>query len=406
MATNQLLTTKVVTGEYIDRLENTLALWKRVNHRFTKYFELTPPKGPTGPTIDIRLPVLLNVVNGPTYVAPQAVTQTFQTLEIEFQDVVPLAFTSQDLTLSLDSFKQAFTIPGGEQLANKMEGRIIQKMDTQVANWVGSPGVPLSSYAMVGAANAELNRFGVSQMDRTLALNVDSYQNVVNAVQPGFNMTLNDAASADGRLTRISNFTALYDQNLSAHTVGNYTGSTPLVNGGSQQGATLVTDGWTASTQVLNAGDRFTIAGMFSVNPITKVSTGKLRQFVVTANVTSTAGGVASIPINPAIDSDPTSPYRNVTASPADNAPISILGAANSTYNVEYAFQREAVTVANVELILPKAAVEKAVVSYAPANLSLRMIGEYMIREDQSEYRLDYWFGVAVFERFATAIIT
>ncbi|MEG7795898.1 P22 phage major capsid protein family protein, partial [Listeria monocytogenes] len=72
-------------------------------------------------------------------------------------------------------------------------------------------------------------------------------------------------------------------------------GGTPLINGASQglinSGSTdnpfalttsLVTDGWTAAAAArLNQGDTFTIAGVFSVNPETKASTGVLQSFVV-----------------------------------------------------------------------------------------------------------------------------
>lgn len=79
-------------------------------------------------------------------------------------------------------------------------------------------------------------------------------------------------------------------------------GGTPLVQGASQTGATLITDGWTGSTTVLKAGDVLTIAGL---NPV----------YEVTANVTSTASGTATLSLSPAI----------LTGNaPADNAALTI----------------------------------------------------------------------------------
>jgi hypothetical protein len=71
---------------------------------------------------------------------------------------------------------------------------------------------------------------------------------------------------------------------------------TPLVNGGSQTGSSLVTDGWTHSVTVLRAGD------YFSVN-------GELKR--VTADATSDGSGNATLNFKPALRS-----------SPADNAAI------------------------------------------------------------------------------------
>ena len=75
-------------------------------------------------------------------------------------------------------------------------------------------------------------------------------------------------------------------------------GGTPLVNGSSQTGSSLITDGWPASKTVLRAGD------YFSVN-------GELKQ--VTSDVLSDGSGNATIPFKPFL-----------RGSPADNAPLTI----------------------------------------------------------------------------------
>lgn len=72
-------------------------------------------------------------------------------------------------------------------------------------------------------------------------------------------------------------------------------GGTPLVNGGSQTGSSLVTDGWPANKTVLKAGDYF--------------SFGELKR--ATADVLSDGSGNATIPFKPW-----------VRTSPADNTPI------------------------------------------------------------------------------------
>jgi hypothetical protein len=77
---------------------------------------------------------------------------------------------------------------------------------------------------------------------------------------------------------------------------------TPLVNGGSQTGSSLVTDGWAHSvTGVLKAGD------YFGVN-------GELK--MVAADCNSDGSGNATIAFKPALRS-----------SPADNAPLTVTAA-------------------------------------------------------------------------------
>ena len=91
-----------------------------------------------------------------------------------------------------------------------------------------------------------------------------------------------------------------YDANWKIN-IGISTGS-PLVNGASQTGSSLITDGWTPSTKnMLMQGD------YFSVN-------GELKQ--VTDNVNSDSGGNATISFKPALRESPTEDAA-ITVNPA-----------------------------------------------------------------------------------------
>lgn len=82
-------------------------------------------------------------------------------------------------------------------------------------------------------------------------------------------------------------------------------GGTPLVDGASQTGTSLVTDGWPASTtNVVRARDIIQVGGLN-------------QRLMVTADASSDAGGAATISVTPAIASGD---------SPADNAVITVSG--------------------------------------------------------------------------------
>lgn len=82
-------------------------------------------------------------------------------------------------------------------------------------------------------------------------------------------------------------------------------GGSPLVQGASQSGTTLVTDGWSPSvTNVVRAGDVIRIAGL---TPL----------YRITADASSDGGGVASLSISPGIP---------VGSGPGDNAVITRTG--------------------------------------------------------------------------------
>lgn len=73
---------------------------------------------------------------------------------------------------------------------------------------------------------------------------------------------------------------------------------TPLVNGGSQTGSSLITDGWSALQMVLRAGDYFAVNGELKM---------------VTVDVSSNGAGQATIAFKPSL-----------RASPADNAALTL----------------------------------------------------------------------------------
>jgi hypothetical protein len=68
-------------------------------------------------------------------------------------------------------------------------------------------------------------------------------------------------------------------------------GGTPLINGAAQSGSSLVTDGWSASVQVMRAGDWLSYTDAL----------GRRRLHMVTADVSSSAGGAATLAITPPI---------------------------------------------------------------------------------------------------------
>jgi len=91
-------------------------------------------------------------------------------------------------------------------------------------------------------------------------------------------------------------------------------GGTPLVKVASQTGTSLNTDGWTASTAVMKAGDCFTLAGITTL-------------FRVVSNATSDGSGDATLTIQPPIV---------VGASPADDAALTRTGAKLTALVLDY----------------------------------------------------------------------
>lgn len=94
----------------------------------------------------------------------------------------------------------------------------------------------------------------------------------------------------------------------------------------------------TVGAGTVKVGDAFTIAGVNAVHHITKQDTGQLKTFRIVAIVTG-AGGTGTVQITPPIiaaDSSPTAgeiAYKNVTATPANAAPITFLNTVSGGVN-------------------------------------------------------------------------
>src|SRR5262249_20576762 len=90
-----------------------------------------------------------------------------------------------------------------------------------------------------------------------------------------------------------------------------------------QSGSTLAISGM--GTYALVNGDRFTIDGVYGVDPVSYVNTNILQDFVVSADVSGSS--TATLTIQPAMIADPDSPLQTINALPANGAAISFKGA-------------------------------------------------------------------------------
>ena len=179
------------------------------------------------------------------------------------------------------------------------------------------------------------------------------------------------------------------DQNVPTHTNGTQPVTGGTVNGAGQTGSTININ--TASiTGTITRGTVITL-GMFAVNPQSRQSTAVLAQFVVTADVAASA---TSMTISPAIVTSGS--FQNVTASPANAAVITILGAASGSYACNVAFHTDAFTLAMVPMYAPpggKGVMDVATQEYKGFNLKVTEF--YDGTNDNYIMRLDVLFGWA-----------
>lgn len=391
MAANTLLTISMITKEALRILENNLAFTKRVNRQYDDKYAIEGAK--VGYTVNARKPVRYVVTTGQALQVQDA-TETSVPVTLTTQDHVDFQFSSADLALSVDDFKDRFLQPAVSALANKIDYAGLQ-LYSQVANLVGTPGTTpnaLLTYLLAGVA---LDNEATPQDDnRHVVITPKMQAYIVDALKGLFQQATAIAQQyVKGTMGTAAGFQWAMDQNCPTHKVGPL-GGTPLVNGAAQTGSSLITDGWTASAaNRLKKGDVFTIASVYGVNPQSRQSTGELRQFVVTADVASDGSGNATIPIWPPITIS--GAYQTVTAAPADNAALTPVGAADTSTPQGIAFHRDAFTLVTADLPVPKGVDMGARVADKQLGISLRIVRAYDITTDQWPTRIDVLYGWA-----------
>jgi hypothetical protein len=287
-------------------------------------------------------------------------------------------------------------------LSNTIDRALCVEGANQFFNTAGTPGTTPDDFAALAAVGQKMDEEPVPDDGlRCLVVNPAARWGLANGMGGTgsggiYNADIVHGMVRRGRLGEIANFDIYGDQNIAIHTTGLWTGA-PLVDDAAFANDTnVVAFDAMVGTQVgaLVVGDTFTIAGVNSVNDVSKEDTGALQEFVVLADVT-TAAGAGSITCYPDLNdgsTTSTAAYQTVTALPADNAAITILGASGVGYPQNLGFHQNALALVTIPLELPDSAVFKARADWR--GYSIRVIKDYDIDSDEEIIRLDILFGV------------
>jgi len=181
-------------------------------------------------------------------------------------------------------------------------------------------------------------------------------------------------------------FGDIYENTLIANqTTGTAASATTYtVNGAGQTGSGVIV---AVGATTFKAGDIVTFAGCNRVHPETKVDTGVLQQFVITADY---AGGAGTLAISPAIVA--TGGTQNVSASPTNGGAVTKVGGASAIYKPSLAFHENAFTFATADL--------EDVSQYGAwgarevyDGISIRIARQYAISSDTIPCRIDVLYG-------------
>lgn len=393
---NTIITPSIIAKEALFQLENNIVMGDKVHREYKKEFVKI------GSTVTIRKPVKFTVTDGATR-SNQDVIEETTSIVINQRKHVSWSFSTQDLTLTIEEYSERYIKPAMIVLANAIDRSLCVEGGQEFFNAVGTPGTTPADFAAVAAIGQKMDEEPVPDDGyRCLVLNPAARWGMANGMGGSgsggiFNAEIVGGMVRKGRLGEIGNFDIYGDQNIYVHTVGAYVGA-PLVDDAAFTNDTNTIDfdyvGAAAVVGYLKKGDIITIAGVNSVNDVSKEDTGELQQFVVQSDVT-TAGNAGTITVYPDLNDGSTAStaaFQTVTALPVDNAAITVLGSASATIPQNLGFHMNALALVTVPLELPDSATFKARADWR--GYSIRVIKDYDIDTDEEIIRLDILYGV------------
>jgi len=396
---NTTLTADVIAKIALTILDNELG-WMDKLHRAHEGEWAEKVNGyKIGSTLSIRRPADFTVRSGAT-MDLQDVTEGKVQIAIDQQKGVDFSFSSLDLALSETEMGERIIRPAMTNIVNDIASDVLTQAQDGTYHWSGTAGQTINSFADFMKGPQLANEASIPMSDRCAILSPADHAALLGT-QTGLFLT-GPAGDAYRRaqLGDIADVTTYMSQVVPTHTNGTWDATTPLVKGASQSVTyatakdtwtqSLSTDGWD-TVATITKGSVFTIADVYMVNKKTKVSTGNLQQFVVTADVTANATTTTDSPL---VISPPiiiSGPHQTVDAAPADNAVITPVGAASTGYASNLLLHRNAMALCVVPMAMPEGSVNGH--RESDRGLSVRVIPVYDGINDISKWRLDVLYG-------------
>lgn len=386
-----LLNIDMLTSEALMRFDNALEMGSIADRQYEDYYAKTGAK--IGDTLRVREPVRMVGKNGRA-LQVNTITEKQKNITMATQKHVAWPFNSSDMTLTLDDYSERYIQPAAAELGSlvDLDGHALF---SQVYNHVGAPGTDPATSTVYLQAKQKLNQYSVPKDSMLTALyNEQAEVSTVVGLQALFNAQGKIASQYEkgemGNNTLGMSFKMT--QNIPKFTNG--TGvALGTVNGTVTSGTTIAVTGGTASG-IIAVGMVFEVAACFAFNLVTRISTGKLQQFVVTAAVTLSGAGAGNLTVQPEIITSGN--YQNMsTAGVVTTSAITVISGsvASASFSQNWLIAKKAIALVSADLPMvsaPKISIKRG------KNLSIRMLQTYDVQSDQEIFRMDILYGWAM----------
>lgn len=347
-----------------------------------------------GDTCKVRMPNKFKSTSG-AVLQVQDVGEESKDVTVSYRRHVGMKFPTKDLTLTIDDFSERYIDPAVSQLMADVEYDAIAALYPAIYNLV-LPGTATNGLdlATMGDARRKLVE-GLAPKGKWYAnLMPRQSQNIIADGKALFHSSEQiEKQYKDGMVGRTAGFdffeNTLWPRHIQGAGNGSYTTDTRTSAIPTTEPNTPITSITVASgSGIVKKGDVFTIGNVFRVHPESRVSTGELQQFTVTAD---TASGAGSWSITPSIIV--AGPKQNVTI-PTTSATAGItLGTASKNYDQGLAYFPKFAAFVAPPLDMPGTSFEAR---ETMDGISLRIVRWYDGTNDDVVTRLDIQYGFAL----------
>lgn len=365
------------------------------NDEFTREFAV-------GETVRVPLPQAWTIRDGLGY-NPQAINRIYTTVTCNQIFGVDFEWDSAQAALEMErgqeKIKREYLEPAMQQIKQEIDSRCALFAYQNTNNIVGVLGTDPTALTVFNQARQRLiEKAGWDQGQKINCIPPAVNTSLVGTAQSFLNPP--DAISKqykEGAIGRYAGVDWYESMSLYDHTAGTWqTPASMTVNGAVANGSSSMSVNCTSGDTFLK-GDVIGISGVYPVNPRTRrvTSTAQTMTVVVAETVTASAS-TATISFSPVLYG-PGSQYQNVTALPADTAPLTLFPGTSSPNGKQgkngLFFNKGAFALVGVKLETPNA-VEMASQTRDPdSGISLRFIRMFDPQQSKMVNRFDVLMG-------------
>ena len=319
---NNFINTNWVSMKILQLLLNKLVICEMFNKNWESDFE---KEFAPGSSIQVKFPQRMLVIDGMGY-NPQSINRVSTTVSLDQWLQVPFEWDDYETAVKLERSKEEleenYWEPAGAALAQEWDSRAALWFRYNASNLVGALGTDPTTVQTYYQAHQILEQEACPPGERascvTSSMMTSLGSNITNVFQPADEIK---RMWKKGVIGELADSTFYSSQSIYSHTAGTWAGAV-TVTGAGQSGSSIIITG--TNNDTINQGDKFSIANVNAVNPMTRRAAGPLKPRTFTVTQAYTLDGSAdTISFLPAIYG-PGSQYQNVDALPANGAALTL----------------------------------------------------------------------------------